>query len=115
MRTTLSPLPERIDFAVVTSGVIVTKFWLVGGRNVAPNGAETKPAGFDLDDALAWCEENDYTVRRWKSGARAWKGDKPQPIRTRSQIWRRRTRAERWALRGDAGGSTLGLDFALDG
>jgi len=111
----LSKHPDRIDFAVATSGIIVTKFWLVGGRNVAPDGAETKPAGFDLDDALAWCEENGYTVRRWKDGARAWKGDKPQPIRTRSQIRHRRARAERRALRGGAGGSRLSLDFALDG
>ena len=110
----LAPLPDRIDFSVVACGVVVTKFWLLSGRTVAPYGAEVKPPEFDLDGALAWCAENGYTVRRWPGGARAWKG-KPRPIRTRSQIWQKRARAERLALRGDGRGSTLGLDFALDG
>ena len=112
--STLATLPDRIDFAVVTSGVVVTRFWLIGGRNVAPHAPEVKPAGFDLEGVLARCEQNGYTVRRWQGGARAWRGV-PWPIRTRSQIWRRRAQAERLAMRGGAGGCTLSRDFALDG
>jgi hypothetical protein len=111
----LSPLPDRIDFAVTATVVVVTKFWSIGGRDVAPRGPDTKPADFDLDGALAWCEENGYTVRRWDDGARAWKGDTPHPVRMRAQIWRRRERAERRALHGDGGGSVLSRDFAYDG
>jgi len=114
-RATLSPLPDRIDFAVATSGVVVTKFWMIGGRNVAPRGAEIKHSEFDLDAALAWCKANGYTIRRWDGGARVWKGDVPRPVRTRLQIRRRRAQAERLALHGDPAACTLSRDFAYDG
>ena len=109
----LSKHPDRIDFAVVPSGVAVTKFWLVEGRSVSLLGSEMKPAGFDLEEALAWCEANGYTVRRWDGGARAWRG-LPWPIRTRAQILRKRSEVERQALAGRSGGNLLGLDFAFD-
>jgi hypothetical protein len=112
---TSAALPGRIDFAVATSGVVVTKLWLIEGRNVALHGAQTKPADFDLDGALAWCEANGYTVRRWQGGARAWRDDEPRPIRTRLQIWRRRARAEQLALHGDPAACALSCDFAYDG
>jgi hypothetical protein len=109
----LAALPDRIDFAVVTSGVVVTRFWLIDGRNVAPRGAESRPANLDLDAALAWCEQHGYTVHRWEGGARAWRGA-PWPVRTREQILRKRGEVERQVLSGHAGGHLLALDFALD-
>ena len=109
----LSKHPDRIDFAVVPSGVAVTKFWLVEGRSVSLLGSEMKPAGFDLEGALAWCEANGYTVRRWDGGARAWRG-LPWPIRTRAQILRKRSEVERQALAGHGSGNLLTLDFAFD-
>jgi hypothetical protein len=109
----LAALPDRIDFAVATSGVVGTRFWQIDGRPIAPRGAEDKPAGFDLTAALAWCEQHGYTVRRWEGGARAWKG-KPWPIRTREQILRKRGEVERQVFAGHAGGHLLTLDFALD-
>jgi hypothetical protein len=110
---TLSKHPDRIDFAVVPSGVAVTKFWLIDGRSIPAHGGEIKPTGFDLEAALAWCEAHGYTVRRWNGGARAWKG-KPWPVRTQAQILRKRTQVERQVLAGRADGRLLSLDFALD-
>ena len=109
----LSKHPDRIDFAVVPSGVAVTKFWLVDGRSVPLHVGEMKPPGFDLEAALAWCEAHGYTVRRWDGGARAWKGA-PWPVRTRAQILRKRSAVERQVFAGYAGGHLLTLDFALD-
>ena len=109
----LSKHPDRIDFAVVATGVVVTKFWLVDGRSIPLNGGEMKPAGFDLEEALAWCEAHGYTVRRWKGGARAWLGV-PWPVRTRAQILRKRSAVERQVFAGHADGHLLTLDFALD-
>jgi hypothetical protein len=109
----LSKHPDRIDFAVVPSGVAVTKFWLIDGRSIPLHGGEMKPAGFDLEEALDWCEANGYTVRRWDGGARAWKGE-PWPVRTRTQILRKRSAVERMVFAGHASGNLLSLDFAFD-
>jgi len=109
----LAKLPDRIDFAIVPSGVAVTKFWLVDGRSIPAHGGEMKPAGFDLEGALAWCEAHGYTVRRWDGGARAWRGV-PWPVRTRAQIRRKRSEVERMVFAGRASGNLLTLDFALD-
>lgn len=114
--------PDRIDFSVINDRVVmVQKFeHCPADRRDRVISAETKPLGFDLDAALAWCEEHGYTVRRWPSGARAWKG-KPWVIRTRLQIWRKRERAEREVasfIRRHPGRPTPGLtflDFAYDG
>ena len=106
--------PDRIDFVVTEAGTFVTKLWTVDGRDVAPDGAEVK-AEFDLDNAVDWLQRHGYTVRRWPTGARAWKGQ-PWPIRTRSQIRRRRAEVERLAMSGYYGSDScvIGLDFALD-
>jgi hypothetical protein len=109
----LSKHPDRIDFLVVATGVVVAKFWLIDGRSIPLHGGEIKPTGFDLEGALAWCEANGYTVRRWEGGARAWKGA-PWPIRTRAQILRKRSEVERQALAGRTSGNLLSLDFAFD-
>ena len=45
----LSKYPDRIDFAVVATGVVVTKIWLIDARSIPLHGGEMKAAGFDLD------------------------------------------------------------------
>jgi hypothetical protein len=110
-----STLPDRIDFAVSRSCVVVTTFWSVNGYCVAPDGARLEATSFDLDVALDWCRKNGYTIRRWEGGARAWKGDQPRPVRTRPQIHHRRSQAERRAMHGDTDGALLSLDFAFEG
>ena len=103
--------PDRIDFTLMHDGrVIVLKFRRdetdpARPRDIPiPGGHDIKPAGFDLDAALDWCQHNGYAIRRWEGGVRAWKGDKPWVIRTREQIQRKRRR------------SPLSLlDFAYDG
>ncbi len=112
---TVSALPDRIEFAIATRGVIVTKFWAIDGRHVAPGGAQVEPTTFDLDAALDWCARHGYTVRRWTDGARAWRGDRILPVRSRMEIRRRRLQAERRAMRGDSDGARLSLDFAFEG
>jgi len=106
---------SRIDFCILEMGVVVvTKFQKVNGRGICPQGPETKPAGFDLEGALTWCEQNGFTVRRWPGGARAWLG-KPWPIRTRNQIQRMRHKIGRLtAARAFGDENMLGLDFAFD-
>jgi len=113
--------PDRIDFTrIQASGkVIVTKFQRRDETADVPMEGEVKPIDFDLDGALAWCAENGYTVRQWPGGARAWRG-KPWPIRSRSQIIRRRRDVERHVRYRIATGKAsdenlLSLDFAYDG
>jgi len=87
--------PDRIDFTVLADNqVVITKMRrdLSGPkpRDIPlVGGSSTKPAGFDLAEALAWCKDNGYTVRQWDTGARAWKGQ-PWVIRTRRGIKRAR-------------------------
>lgn len=113
--------PDRIDFLLVNGKIIVQKL----RRDIATDPAhprdipvshELKPASFNLEQALDWCKANGYTVRQWPGGARAWHGS-PWPIRTRAQIHRKRTQAEKQGNRtgGSKNGSLLSLDFAYDG
>ena len=96
--------PDRIDFLKLSDGrVNVLKLARHDGRDI-PVGHEVKPAGFDLEEALAWCEVHSYTVRRWEGGARAWMG-KPWVIRTAHQIRLLRSRNS----------CEVNLDFAYDG
>jgi hypothetical protein len=111
----MSTLPDRIDFTLTRSCVVVTKFWSVDGRSVAPNGAQVEPTSFDLDAALDWCKQHGYSVRRWRDGARAWRGDRIRPMRSRRQIEYRRMKAEQRAIGGDSDGTLLSLDFAFEG
>ena len=54
-----------------------------------------------LDDMIKWCEQNGYHVRKWcPTGARAWLGRKPHPIRDR---WQMKRLDERLKQRRDAG------------
>jgi hypothetical protein len=108
--------PDRIDFGQLGDGrVNVVKMRRdAPNRRDVPTGHEIKHAGFDLDAALAWCEDNGYTVRRWQGGARAWKGE-PWVIRTRAQISRMRERNTLRAMGGRGTGASLFLDYAYDG
>jgi len=59
--------PDRIDFTILSDNqVVITKMRrdLAGPkRRDIPlvGGSSTKPAGFDLAEALAWCKDNGYT------------------------------------------------------
>lgn len=89
---------DRIDFRVepAIGQVLVTKYVHVAGRDEA-HGPPYPLDTLDLEDALAWCEEHDYTVYRWPNGARAFRGT-PWPIRGRRQISRLRQRLDQEAL-----------------
>lgn len=106
-------LPDRIDFtALPDSRVIVLKFRRDTTTDPArphdiplvDGGYDIKPAGFDLEAALAWCVDHSYTVRRWEDGARAWLNGL-WVIRTRRQIQRKRARNP----------CAVNMDFAFDG
>lgn len=114
--------PDRIDFEVLEDRRVVVIKMRKHGRRSIPTAHEIKAADFDLDAALAWCEENDYTVHNWRYGARAWRG-KPWPIRTMRQIIQLRRKLEdawRVEFRLNPGKLTrfdtlLSLDLAFDG
>jgi hypothetical protein len=115
--------PDRIDFQVLADRrVVVVKMRRADGYRDIPTRHEIKTTDFDLDAALAWCKENGYTVRRWPSGARAWRG-KPWPVRTAHQIVKLRRKLEAdWLTefrRNPGKWSTfdtlLSLDLAYDG
>jgi hypothetical protein len=90
---------ERIRFDFIENGngtTTVIKFRRPPGNPFdKPYSSEIKPAGFDLDAALAWCRANDYYTVTWPGGARAWKGSAPWVIRTTHQIAKLRARLER--------------------
>jgi hypothetical protein len=86
---------DRIDFTTTSDGrVIITKMYRSEDkrRDIA-HSSETKPAGFDLNEALAWCEANGFTVLRWYNGARAFKG-KPWAVRRNWEILRLRAQLD---------------------
>jgi len=113
-----APKIVRIDFTVTAAGVMVTKYTRIAGpdgvRDVALDAPDLH-RDLDLDWALAWCEAHGFTVRRWPTGARAFRG-KPWPIRTVGEIKRRREQVERDVRAGllPGGFYWAGLDFALD-
>jgi hypothetical protein len=69
----------------------------------------------EIAQAAQWLEAHGYTVRRWPTGLRAWRGE-PWPIRTPGQIRKRRAEVERLAQAGHLPGKFFygGLNFALD-
>ena len=106
--------PDRIDFSVRFDGTIqimeLRRDMANPGRPrdiPIPDRTRVKPAGFDLEAALNWCRSNGYIVRQITGSARAWLGG-AWVIRTRSQIKRRRERAER-------ANEDYFVDFAYDG
>jgi len=107
--------PDRIDFTIIAGGVQVMKFRRDVSNPQRPrdipiiDGASMKPVEFDLEAAISWCKAAGYTVREIPGrSARAWLGDKPWPIRSRSRIKRMRQSAER-------ANRDYFIDFAYDG
>jgi len=82
----------RIDFIHNDSDWIIKKFPFGWTAKTRPLLSETKPADFDMESALAWCESRGWTVYRWDGGARAWKGA-PKPVRDRASILAMRRKA----------------------
>ena len=77
----------RIDFALAGDVVVVNKIddMTVAGRSIVVDSNE-KPAS-ELDKMLAWCETNGFVVRRYAPlGARAWRGERPRPVRTKAAV-----------------------------
>jgi hypothetical protein len=96
---------ERTDFQRLSDGkVIVNKMHRSEDkRRDIVHSSEVKDNDFDLDDALAWCEANGYTVLWWwdehkRKCARAFLGE-PWPIRTVHQIRLKRNEVEAIWLR----------------
>jgi len=103
----------RIDFRQTPHGWHVAKYPYGWTASTRPLYQEDKPAGFDLEAALAWCQANGWSVRRWPGGARAWKGQ-PLPIRSAVDIIRLRRRLEtQYTNYGDSGGLRI-YDLAFD-
>ena len=106
------PLPDRIDFTVLSDDrIIVLKLRRDTTTDPArpldiplPDGHSINPSGFDLESAIAWCQDHGYTVRRWHNGARAWLNG-VRVIRTRGQIQRKRAQNP----------CAVNMDFAYDG
>ena len=84
----------RIDFVESGQGWQVRKYPYGWTARTHPLSLEEKPAGFDLEAALAWCEQRHWQVRRWPGGARAWKGEL-LPVRDSSSIRAMRRQVER--------------------
>lgn len=81
-----------------------------------PAGVEPTAAGaqpFDLETALTILTARGWTVRRWKTGARAWRGA-PEPVRDRAGIGKLRRRAETGLLARDPYAPPVNADFAFD-
>ena len=92
----------RIDFIETSNGVVVNKLAWNGQRYIVTNGTtktEEENPEFVLEEALAWCEKNGWSVRRWYGGARAFKGE-PRVIRTTGQIKSLRERLKRYPVPG---------------
>jgi hypothetical protein len=68
---------------------------------------------FDIERALGLLERAGWQVRRWRGGARAWKGEM-LPVRDRAAILRMRARAERELEALNPDGLPWRADFALD-
>ncbi len=98
----------RLDFVQLPQGARVNKILedhvrkvtIVVGSGVVPS----------LDDALRWCENTGWTVRRWPGGARAWWGGL-RPVRSAGQIKQKREELMRYPV---PGLQVNALDLAYD-
>jgi len=102
----------RIDFYQVGNRVRVDKYPYGWSLSTPPITSELKPEGFEIEQALQWFERP-WVVRTWPGGARAWFG-KLIPVRTRSEIQRRRDKlGERFSMGGLKAGEYQ-VDLAFD-
>jgi hypothetical protein len=112
--------PDRIDLLATSKGLVSTKFYLVGGRYIAPDGAMTRQANsldaaaFGLMAAVTLLESWGYTVVVWPYGARAFK-EGVKPIRRTNQICLKRDDVMRQVRSGLLPDwfNWSGLDFAV--
>ncbi len=112
-------LPDRIDFTFLADGrIIVQKMRREPDERRDVVIANDIHLDLDLEFALDWCREHNYTVRTWHGGARAWHGA-IWVIRTRAQIRKKREQAERRVAalirRSQPVPNLTFLDFAYDG
>ncbi len=79
----MPPTPEivRIDFFQTPAGWVLNHYRRCGRSLFLPVRRETKPPEFDMEAALIWCAQERWEVRRWPTGARAWKHG-IEPVRT---------------------------------
>jgi hypothetical protein len=107
-RSVPQPRYTRIDFELINVGIEyhrvqwgwrIAKFIDGWTANTPPHVVEYDPPirtpndfkNFDIDTALDLLQQNGWTVHRWDTGARAWKGP-ALPVRNREQIIKLRAR-----------------------
>jgi hypothetical protein len=102
----------RIDFIETGKGWQVRKYPYGWTAKTHPISLDEKPADFDLEAALAWCEQQRWQVHRWPGGARAWKGDL-LPVRDASAIRAMRRQVENNIMSGHID-TRRAFDLAFD-
>jgi hypothetical protein len=90
----------RIDFIKLGGNTWQVRKYPYGWTaRTHPIGVDEKPADFDLEAALVWCEQHHWQIRRWPDGARAWKGEL-LPVRDASAIRAMRRQVDKNILAG---------------
>jgi len=79
----LSGQPTRIDLIKVGQRWVVSKYPYGWTASTRPVSSDTKPAEFDIGQAVEWLQSHKWTVLEWnlgdRQGYRAYKG-KPEPV-----------------------------------
>ncbi len=105
----------RIDFIKTAAGYRISKLvkrQFQGKLINVVSESEIKPEPFDIEAALAWCEANGWAVRRWATGARAFRFGL-EPVRSIREIQRMREELKQYP-RPELGDRTFVLDLAYD-
>jgi hypothetical protein len=103
----------RVDFLKLDDGWHLQKF-PHGWTAKTPAISDVLKTEAEIEAAIQWCQEQGWTVRRWNSGARAWKGE-VKPVRDRAGILAMRRRVEAQFTRGEnVGTNQIFYDFAFD-
>ena len=103
----------RIDYFALATGLVVKHYpygWKAGTR---PTKIEHLPIN-ELESLLEDRRLHGWTVRTWKNGARAWKGE-PLPVRNANEIMVLRHRVEKdFVTQGGAFENARGFNLAFD-
>ena len=102
----------RLDFHVTPQGVVLAKFKRC--QSVYMPTERTIKTEFDLENSIAWCLANGWTVRRWPNGARAWKGA-AVPIRDQQAAERTQRDFPLPAVEAEPGELPAEYDYRYDG
>lgn len=102
----------RVDFAKRADGWHIVKYCYGWTAKTRPMSDVLKSEE-EINSAIAWCETHGWTIRKWDSGARAWK-DKLRPVRDANGIRAMRRKAEDELQRGAVGTNKIFYDFAFD-